>query len=308
MEYILINHEDSFTLRFIESNTKKIGNYKIINYVNNYENNKNTTFICEDESSHKKYYVSVFDNDRLLNNYEKIFINFKKNLLHDNIARIYDLFITNHHHSDHNNDICFVYEYTNNMTPLYEYFENKICDEIIVKKIIHQIIITLQFASKFNIYHKKISMANILFDEKNLNIKIINFHLDNIYNTNDNCNNFVPDLNSISYLSQEQIKSNYHNYDNINNNEFLEYLNVWQIGIIIYKLLTGNYPFCNKSVFKIITDISNIKYIIHENLSHDARCLITNIFTNISKRYKFKKILIHNWLYSIQNFYVLNYK
>jgi len=74
---------------------------------------------------------------------------------------------------------------------------------------------------------------------------------------------------------------------------------IWSLGVIIFTMLCGRYPFHEQDPIALFTKIKNGTYIISEPLSPKARCLIYSILRkNPSERLTAEELLEHPWFNS----------
>ena len=95
---------------------------------------------------------------------------------------------------------------------------------------------------------------------------------------------------TLNYIAPEIVKNT--GYDG--------YLaDIWACGVILYFMLTGQRPFEDESVHKLLDKIiiADFKFPqINKKLSDDAKDLIKNILNpNARKRYNFEHIKAHRW-------------
>ncbi|ENN74869.1 hypothetical protein D910_02509 [Dendroctonus ponderosae] len=72
---------------------------------------------------------------------------------------------------------------------------------------------------------------------------------------------------------------------------------MWSIGVILYTMLVGRYPFNDAGHANLFAKISNCSYVIPECVSARARCLIRSLLRrDPSERITSEDILYHPWL------------
>jgi serine/threonine protein kinase len=106
--------------------------------------------------------------------------------------------------------------------------EEKVC-----KKIFSQLIKGIEYLHKNNIYHRDIKMENLLIDDK-LNLKIIDFGFSTCSSKSKMLNFFCG---TPSYMPPEIILKK----DYLGPNA-----DIWSVGILLYTLLCGAFPFRGK--------------------------------------------------------------
>eukprot|EP01119_Soliformovum_irregulare_P002699 TRINITY_DN12958_c0_g1_i1.p1 TRINITY_DN12958_c0_g1~~TRINITY_DN12958_c0_g1_i1.p1 ORF type:complete len:299 (+),score=68.81 TRINITY_DN12958_c0_g1_i1:171-1067(+) len=107
--------------------------------------------------------------------------------------------------------------------------------EGIAKSILHQIIRAVDHCHMKNVAHRDLKLDNIMLEESTGQIKLIDFGL---CKTSD-LRNCREDVGSVEYISPEILKSQ--NYDACKSD-------VWSLGIILYGLLFGQFPFSSRSL------------------------------------------------------------
>lgn len=108
---------------------------------------------------------------------------------------------------------------------------SKPISEDTIKDYIAQIVSALLFLKQHNICHRDLKPANILITNNKKTVKLIDFGLAKICNTNDMMMNTM--CGSPFYMSPELLNETH--YD--------KSIDVWSIGMIIYELLYGKHPF-----------------------------------------------------------------
>lgn len=75
--------------------------------------------------------------------------------------------------------------------------------------------------------------------------------------------------------------------------------NVWALGVILYTILLGCYPFSHTKLNGLYSKIQKCKFILPELLSPKVRCLICSILRlDPSERLTAEEILSHPWFSS----------
>jgi len=150
-----------------------------------------------------------------------------KNLNHPNLSKYYGYFFTI---SDNIKYVVSVMEYVPG-EDLYNFYTNTKSITNMIPNIIGQIVSGLQYIHDQNMIHRDIKLENIIITPDN-KVKIIDF--DFIVKANDPT---VPKCGTPFYISPEII----------NDKPVDEHIDTWAIGIVIYILLTGRYPFDGSS-------------------------------------------------------------
>lgn len=125
---------------------------------------------------------------------------------------------------------------------LSKYFRQDLPDKETTIKIMTQIINAVKYCHRKGIIHRDIKLDNILIN-KRMNIKLTDFGLCAIRSNNHEY--FYDEVGTARYTAPELLSKE--GYD--------ESIDVWGIGVILFLLLTGKYPFDGskrKSIFRRI--------------------------------------------------------
>ena len=169
--------------------------------------------------------------------------------------------------------------------------------------IFKQIISAINYCHDQNIVHRDLKMENVLFMEKgkSLDIKIIDFGLSQYaqYHL----------VNLMEMISTEKVKNITMNISvgtpryvapEVINGKYNEKCDIWSAGVILYAMLSGKFPFngkTNKEICKsIIKKTFDLTKSPWENISKEAKDLISNMLCDENKRYSSEKVLNHPWL------------
>lgn len=149
---------------------------------------------------------------------------------------------------------------------LSKYFRRNLPSKETSIKIMHQIVDAVKYCHRKGIIHRDIKLDNILIN-KNLDIKLTDFGLCAIRE------------NSREYFYDEVGTARYTAPELLNGDGYDESVDVWAIGIILFLLLTGKYPFDGskrKSIFRRILKkrIDYDKYDLDENEIHLLKRLL----------------------------------
>lgn len=172
---------------------------------------------------------------------------------------------------------------------LEEYITNKKdINEDQVRVWFSEMILTLLYLdSSFQVCHNYLEASNFSLSN-NGHLKLFDF---------ENCQFLDTAMNSQVkkchpfYLSPEEIKNE--------TNPFT--LTVWRCGIILYRLLTGNFPFEDDSKSELFTNILSMKPIIPSQISNDAKSLLKRMLTKDPyERITLEEIVEHPFFSKIQ--------
>ena len=145
-----------------------------------------------------------------------------KKLKHQNIIRLKGWF-------EDDDNIYLVLEYIRGKD-CSKFFRHNLPTKSQVRSIIKQLVETIIFCHSKGIVHRDLKLENVLVDE-NYNIKLIDFGLAAI-KTNQ-FDMLSGTMGTVRYTSPEMIEGKGYN----------DSIDVWGIGVILFALLTGSYPF-----------------------------------------------------------------
>ena len=195
-----------------------------------------------------------------------------KKLKHPNIIRIKG------HFSD-DETIYIVLEYIAGKD-CSKFFKNSLPSKSVVKSIMTQLVEAVDFCHKQGIIHRDMKLDNILIDENN-KIKLTDFGLCGIKNSKYDV--FSQRMGTVRYTSPEMLEENGYN----------ESVDVWGIGVVLFLLLTGKYPFDGSSkpnIFRRITD-KNIHYSKYDLNRSEVKLLKMLLAKNPDNRIEIEDIL-----------------
>jgi serine/threonine protein kinase len=164
-------------------------------------------------------------------------------------------------------------------------------DENVCKHVFSQIISGILYLHCQNIYHRDIKLENIIIDEKN-NVKIIDFGFGTISQSTKLLNFFCG---TPSYMPPEIVKKK----DYIGSSA-----DIWSIGILLYTLVCGSFPFRGKNIYKrlaitekeLYSKISKGVYIVPETISNEVKSLIQKILiVNPINRIDAQTVIVYNF-------------
>ena len=248
------------------------------------EGNFSSVYLSTHILTKERVAIKVLEKSKIQNNSDKIRIereiNVLKKLHHYNIINLYSTI-------ENNSKTYIIQEYIPGKN-LFEYIKvRKKLDEKESCEIFQQIIFCLEYIHKLNISHRDLKPENILLT-KEKKIKLIDFGLSNIYNSNNN-NLLSTPCGSPFYAAPEMLKGEKYNGLNID---------IWSSGIILYLMLTGLLPFNDNenNINVLYKKIIDGKFNIPNYLSKNAKNLIKKILvTNPRKRIKINDIKKHSW-------------
>ncbi len=154
-------------------------------------------------------------------------------------------------------------------------------DEATCKYIFTQIIDGINYLHLKNIYHRDIKLENIIINNQN-KIKIIDFGF-GVCGSKQKMMNFF--CGTPSYMAPEIVQKR----------DYLgQPVDVWSIGILLFTLLCGTFPFRGISEKELYSNITKGSFIVPEHVSVEGKNLIQNILlTNPSSRLDGKSVCIY---------------
>ena len=162
-----------------------------------------------------------------------------------------------------------------------------------IAKIFKEIMIAVNYLHNRGICHRDLKPENILFlnNEKNSPIKLVDFGLGKIFGNYGNLynNEMKCKVGTKFYISPEVIKGKYD-----------QFCDIWSCGVILYLMLSGNFPFYGRNDDEIYDKILEMKVEFPEkywkNIDKDAINLIKKMLCNVSERLNAQQVLNHVWL------------
>ena len=246
-------------------------------------------------SPHKIYAIKSIDKTKIsqndINNLEKE-IDIISSLDHPNIARFYETF-----HDERYfhivTELCRGKELTKLLKQNGGTIKEKNC-RIIIMKILHAI----NYCHSRGIVHCDLKPDNIIFEAPNedndnddilnlFGLKLIDFGLSSRIQKNKKLNNTVG---TSYFIAPEILKS-----------EYDEKCDVWSIGVILYYILSGKFPFTGKTNIEIFEKIKNNEPFYGNNLfnsnSQNTMDFIKQCLRkNPNERLSAQECLLHPWL------------
>jgi len=157
-----------------------------------------------------------------------------------------------------------------------------------VKLIFKQLVDGVSYLHKNNIAHRDLKLENILIDD-NKNIKVIDFGFSLVTPRNKPLN---VCCGTPSYMAPELIaKKNYYGH----------LVDIWALGILLFVLLSGYFPFKAPTNGELYNKITSGQYQIPDNLSSDVKSLIKRMLRmNPHERPSAQEILNDKWITGAQ--------
>ena len=237
-----------------------------------------------EKSTNKKVAIKIYEKYRLsdphrMNNVKRE-ISILKKMDHRNIIKLF-------YALDEKRQIFLIMEYIGHMS-LHAYLKTKSgrkLEEREAKKLFFQIVQALNYCHSKNIVHRDIKLENILLDE-NLTIKVIDFGFSIVMPSTKKLNIFCG---TPSYMAPEIVNKLMYNG---------HATDVWALGILLYVLLHGCFPFKGVDDKDLFRRIGKGKFDVNESLSKECRTLLHGILkVNPSERINTNQILQSPWFF-----------
>lgn len=226
--------------------------YEIIKTLS--ERERKGTYIIKHLKSNKKYILKIKEN----NNNDKNIYNILKNVNCKNIVKL----ISFVNKKEEEYYYC-IYEYIEGCNLLEYINKNKELSEEDLKNIFIQIVDGLDVLHNNCILHCDLKLENIIVNKDKL-IKIIDFDLSIVC---DNCDGFITNsiFGTLQYIAPES-------YDLC---IYSKKTDIWQLGIILYILITNKYPHDNTlSQVNSYSNLCRINLFKHINLDISKESII----------------------------------
>ena len=229
-----------------------------------------------------------------ISNIEKLAneISILKKVDHPNIIKLYEIF-------EDEKNIYLIMEKCNG-GELFDKITHHIHKKEMYKEkeaayILYQIISSLDYLHSNGISHRDLKPENILYYNKgndiNNPIKLIDFDLSIFFNGKNE--KMKSKVGTSYYVSPEVLKGEYN-----------EKCDIWSAGVILYILLSGEPPFNGSNNKNIYYKISTYKYNFPENkwnnISNEAKDLISKILVPEDQRISADDILNHEWFKKVE--------
>ena len=154
-------------------------------------------------------------------------------------------------------------------------------------KIMQQIFSVLSYMHSKNVIHRDIKLENLLLiDEENFMIKVIDFNIAILKKKS----KLTKMTGTPSYMAPEVIRGNYN-----------EKCDLWSCGVVLYLLLTGDFPFDAEFHDQLLSKILDAKLSfdnpIWTTFSFELKHLLLQLFQkDPKKRISAEEALKHPWL------------
>ena len=238
------------------------------------------------KKTHKKYAIKIYEKDVLKDEEKKSTIKNEIYILkqlkneNENIMKLHDVIYTNQY-------LYLILEYIDGIS-LLEYIQrtkNRRINEKVCKKIFYQIVKAILYCQNKNICHRDIKLENILIINNNV-IKLIDFGFAIKCNRNEYQEFFCGTL----YYMPPEI---------VNKQKYIPfYSDIWSLGVLLYTMLFGNFPFRANSEEKLFELISEGKVIFpnYVDVSDEVKKLLLKIIViEPRKRMSLEDIINDPW-------------
>lgn len=234
-------------------------------------------------SSHTKYAAKIYEKIKLLDPHKKR--NVKKEIMimqslhHPNIIKMKETI-------DTYNQIVIIMDYIGGMS-LHHYLKSKLnrhLPEPEAKKIFGQVLSAVEYCHSLNIAHRDIKLENILIDKTNV-IKLIDFGF-STFTSREKKNTVF--CGTPSYMAPEIVSRR---------DYFATSADVWALGVLLFVLLTGSYPFKGKTDQEVYKNILAGNFEFPTQMPSCAKSLIRKMFNlDSTKRPTCSQIKADEWL------------
>ena len=171
--------------------------------------------------------------------------------------------------------------------------------ENVVKKIINQLLLAVEFLRYHNVLHRDLKDENILVDQE-FNIKLADFGSATLLGQGPSNNSDEEELNkfggvfstfmgTIQYASPEVVRYNaYCGYKQ----------EVWSFGILLFTMIFGYSPFQNKEEILYRELLFNgVKPSLSQCVSEGCKSLLLGcLHRDMNQRYSFENLILSEWL------------
>ena len=146
----------------------------------------------------------------------------------------------------------------------------------------------INYCHSHGVCHRDLKPENILLTDNNDlgTIKIADFGLSRIFSNDNKIMTSV--VGTTYYMAPEVLRSKY-----------TEKCDIWSLGCILYIMLSGRPPFHSKNEEDLIKKIKSKSYSFNypefQNISKEAKDLITKMLCDEDKRLSAQEVINHNW-------------
>ena len=237
------------------------------------------------KANNMKFAVKTYEKTKLLDPHRKRSVQREIEILgtlrHQNIVKLFETI-------DTSKQLHLVLEHIGGSS-LHSYLKrrpNRRLEEPEARRIFKQVLLGIEYCHHKLVTHRDIKLENILLDDSN-NIKIIDFGFSTCFSHDKKVKMFCG---TPSYMAPEIVAR-------------VEYsgppADVWALGVLLYVLLCGCYPFKAQVDKELYKKIQYGQFTIPSHVSQGARGLINRIMrVDPKKRPSVHDILKDNWIVS----------
>jgi serine/threonine protein kinase len=249
-----------------------------------------------DTQTNKKVAIKIYDKQNLLEQQRrkgvKREIKLLERMVHDHVIRLHEAF-------DTKKQVFLVMENVSGGS-LHSLLKSKVnyqLKDAEAKHLFGQIASAIKYWHSKNITHRDIKLENVLLNDNKNSVKLIDFGF----------STWIPNDKKIkifwgtpSYMAPEIVSKN----------EFWgPPADVWALGVLLYALLWGKFPFKGKSDSELYGQINSGEYIIPDHVPFGARWLLEKmILVSPEERITASEICKDPWLTSKEQFLKEIYK
>ncbi|KNA08769.1 hypothetical protein SOVF_159550 [Spinacia oleracea] len=199
-----------------------------------------------------------------------------KRLANPNVIQLYDVVYTQ-------NYTCLVMEHASK-GDFFDYVSVRVkLPEDEARPFFRQLILGVEYCHGMMVAHRDLKLENLLLDET-LNLKLSDFGLSAIMN-----DDYMLErgCGSPHYAAPEVLSGEtYHGPQ----------VDVWSCGVILYAVITGEYPFEAADPAILFSKIKRGRFRFHDNMSSEVKKLISGMLNvNPQKRLTIAEITQHPW-------------
>lgn len=167
--------------------------------------------------------------------------------------------------------------------------------EHVARRVFQQLLLAVKFLHDSGYTNRDIKVNNIIFDDESGSIALQDF----MYSRHDQVNSDPREaFKGLPYTPPELLSGG-------TKDSFGNSANAWELGVCLFKMVTGKFPFekpgDKKTTYStvpiVIQRISRMDYTIPDTLSDPLKDLLRKIFVpNTSKRILLEEICAHPWV------------
>uniref|UniRef100_A0A0N4ZG92 SNF-related serine/threonine-protein kinase n=1 Tax=Parastrongyloides trichosuri TaxID=131310 RepID=A0A0N4ZG92_PARTI len=159
------------------------------------------------------------------------------------------------------------------------------CNEQQAQHYFSQIIKAIDYCHALRVVHRDLKPENVVFFEKLGMAKVTDFGFSNLYTPGET---LKTSCGSLAYSAPEILLGDSYEATAVD---------VWSAGVLLYMLLCGRLPFQEATDGETLTKILDCKYSIPDNISKEAKSLISRMLVrDPRKRATMTEIIQHPWV------------